>query len=288
MWYTGNVMYAEPGSGLRAETEAIRLVLASENSRAARRLVALGDSVTYGWGLHYALGYPSLLERRLNEEGAGAIAWRVINAGVPGDTVLCAERRYERDVSHWQADTLIIALGLNDAALRRTRVDRQRERLWLAQRDPRVRWGLRMERIVDSLSRKAAAAIAVRPASAEECQVEERRAEPRVCPELFTQALEHLVRRAQGEGLKVYLLSLPPLAWDRIAADQAAYYRRYDGLIGEVAGSGGVALIKAGDAPQMGQDTHYWQDDGVHPAADGQAWLAACIEARLGRDGFLG
>ena len=193
-------------TGLRAETT--HLVPAGRAREAERTLVVLGDSITYGWGLPYELSYPALLNRRLNEGVAGSRRWRVINAGVPGDTVLCAERRYERDVSRWQADVLIISLGLNDAALRRTHVDEQRERLWLGYRRPWVRWGLRLDRVLSYLRGKAR--DATQGGVHGRGFPEEHRAEPRVLPDLYSQALADLTNRAQGQGLSVYLLSLPP------------------------------------------------------------------------------
>ena len=273
MWYTGDLMNSDASTGLCAETA--HLALAGRARSAERTLVVLGDSITYGWGLPYELSYPALLNRRLNEGVAGSWPWRVINAGVPGDTVLCAERRYERDVSRWQADVLIISLGLNDAALRRTGIDEQRERLWLAYRRPWVRWGLRLDRVLVHLGGKAADGRR---------QLEKHRAEPRVLPGLYSQALGDLTKRAQSRGLFVYLLSLPPLAWERIAADQAAWYRRYDDLARQVARSSGVALIDVSGAP-AGPGMSYWQEDGVHPSAEGQAWLAKCVGDRLRLDG---
>ena len=75
----------------RATCGTPHLVPAGRAREAERTLVVLGDSITYGWGLPYELSYPALLNRRLNEGVAGSRPWRVINAGVPGDTVLCAQ-----------------------------------------------------------------------------------------------------------------------------------------------------------------------------------------------------
>ena len=281
--YVGVLMRSEAGSGLRAETEAMRRALTDHAGRARRTLVALGDSITYGWGLPHASSYPALLERRLNEPGAGSGRWRVINAGVPGDTVLCAERRYERDVASWQADVLVISLGLNDAALRRTRIDDQREHLWRAHRNPWLRWAMRLDRARTLWGAGMAGAPAM--GAGGQPQAEEHRAEPRVCVELYVRALEDLVKRAQGQGLRVYLTSLPSLAWERIAVDQAAWYRRYDSLVRQVAGSSGALFIDVAQNPQRSQGAGCWQEDGIHPSAKGQAWLAECITEGLRRDG---
>lgn len=266
-------MDVQADRGLRGETERMRLAWAEPARGSERTVVALGDSITYGWGLPYASSYPALLERLLNQGGTGTERWRVINAGVPGDTVLCAERRYERDVACWQADALLVGLGLNDAALRRTPIDAQRERLWLALRYPWVRWGLRVERALRRMGGKPSAPVEL-----------EHQLAPRVRPGIYTRALTDLIRRAQASGMRVYLLSLALLAWEQLAAGQAAWYRYYDDLIQQVARSCAVPCIDLSSPRQAEPDAGYWQDDGIHLTAEGQAWLARCVGERLRRD----
>jgi len=48
------------------------------------RIIAIGDSVTHGWGVSEEASWPSQLERSLNESGVSAT---VINAGVPANTI---------------------------------------------------------------------------------------------------------------------------------------------------------------------------------------------------------
>lgn len=47
------------------------------------RVVGLGDSVMFGWGVSNECAFPSRLEARLNQEHPGA-RWEVINTAVPG------------------------------------------------------------------------------------------------------------------------------------------------------------------------------------------------------------
>ena len=53
-------------------------------------VVAFGDSLTAGLGVSPAEAYPALLEARLRKEG---YAYRVVNAGVSGDTTAGGLRR---------------------------------------------------------------------------------------------------------------------------------------------------------------------------------------------------
>jgi len=277
--YTKIVMDHDVGHVLRGRLRKVSLAPIVQASEARRTMVVLGDSITFGSGLAPELSYPSLLDQSLNRRSQGSLSWRVINAGVPGDTVLGAEMRYQRDVSCTQPDVLIIALGLNDASLRRTRYDDLRERMWLACRHPWVRWELRLEKVLAWLRRRVGTFLHLQAVN--HGREEGHRAEPRVRPELFAQALEDLARRARSEGRLVYFLSLPPLAWDRISADQATQYRLYEGIIRAVAKSNGVALIEVGNVSRMDQGNNYWQEDGIHPSAEGQARLAACIAVRF-------
>jgi acyl-CoA thioesterase I len=73
-------------------------------------IVALGDSLTAGWGVAPDEAYPSLLEARLRQEG---FAYHVINAGVSGDTTAGGRRRVDW-VLRSRPQVVIVALGAND------------------------------------------------------------------------------------------------------------------------------------------------------------------------------
>ena len=74
------------------------------------RLVALGDSLTAGFGLPPGEAFPNRLEAALRAKGWDV---KVINAGVSGDTAAGALARYDWSVPK-DADALIIELGGND------------------------------------------------------------------------------------------------------------------------------------------------------------------------------
>jgi acyl-CoA thioesterase-1 len=73
-------------------------------------IAILGDSLTAGFGLLPDEAYPVLLEQRLRREG---YAYRVMNAGVSGDTTAGGLRRVEW-VLRSQPAIVIVALGAND------------------------------------------------------------------------------------------------------------------------------------------------------------------------------
>lgn len=79
----------------------------------ARLIVAFGDSLTAGYGLPdpATQSYPALLQKRLDERG---YAYRVVNAGVSGDTSAGGARRIEWALKG-DVEILILELGGNDA-----------------------------------------------------------------------------------------------------------------------------------------------------------------------------
>jgi acyl-CoA thioesterase-1 len=85
--------------------------------------VALGDSLTAGLGVPPEESYPAQLQRRL--DGAG-YRYRVINAGVSGDTTAGGLRRVDW-VLKSRPDIVILVLGANDGLrgldLKETRVN---------------------------------------------------------------------------------------------------------------------------------------------------------------------
>jgi acyl-CoA thioesterase-1 len=88
------------------------------------KVVCLGDSLTAGLGLVESQSYPSLLQRKIDEEELG---FEVVNAGVSGDTTAGGLRRLDWSLQG-DARVLVVALGGNDA-LRGLSVAEMRENL---------------------------------------------------------------------------------------------------------------------------------------------------------------
>lgn len=74
------------------------------------RIVAFGDSLTAGLGVATEDSYPSQLQRRLDKDG---FQYRVINAGVSGDTTAGGLRRMAW-VLKSRPQIVILELGAND------------------------------------------------------------------------------------------------------------------------------------------------------------------------------
>jgi acyl-CoA thioesterase-1 len=95
-----------------AAVVALLLLLGAAAGGAAdeRVLVVLGDSLTAGLGVAPDEAYPALLQARLQREG---YPYRVVNAGVSGDTSAGGRRRLAWALRS-RPSVVVVALGAND------------------------------------------------------------------------------------------------------------------------------------------------------------------------------
>ncbi len=87
-------------------------------------ILALGDSLTAGLGLAQSQAWPTLLQARLDAAG---LRYRVVNAGVSGDTSAAGLARLDWQLSQKPA-IVILELGANDG-LRGLPVEHTRDNL---------------------------------------------------------------------------------------------------------------------------------------------------------------
>ena len=90
---------------------AVLFLASAAPAQSERVIVAFGDSLTAGYGVAPDQSYPALLESRLRAEG---YRYRVINAGVSGDTTAGGLRRVDWALRS-RPDIVLLELGANDA-----------------------------------------------------------------------------------------------------------------------------------------------------------------------------
>jgi acyl-CoA thioesterase-1 len=90
----------------------IPLVTETKDPERTRRIVAFGDSLTFGYGLeNIEDSYPSQLQKKLEKEGYN---YKVINVGVSGDTTVDGLARVSSALS-FEPDLVLLEFGANDA-----------------------------------------------------------------------------------------------------------------------------------------------------------------------------
>jgi lysophospholipase L1-like esterase len=217
------------------------------------RILAVGDSCTWGWLVGQKQSYPAVLQRLL-DEGESEKRYDVINAGVPGHTSYQGLLHLrERGVALDPA-VVIINYGFNDP-FRTGDVERQ------------LRWealAVPLLRLDDLLLRKSHLWSWARWRG--EMKAQEER-EPRVPPEGYRRNVAAMVDVARQHEAGVLLLSL----WGEY---ETGPYRQ--GLF-DVARERGVPIIQY-EGPRL---------DVVHPSPAGYEDFATKIVLRLVYEGYV-
>src|SRR6478609_3168417 len=106
--------------GTRALWAALVGILSVQTAQAARRdptnvitIVALGDSLTAGYGLSRKQAWPALVAEKMRDAG---YEFEVVNAGSSGDTTSGGLQRLPALLrAHKKIDVFVLELGINDA-----------------------------------------------------------------------------------------------------------------------------------------------------------------------------
>lgn len=93
--------------GLRDATRPV------ETREGLRRIVILGDSVTYGHGIDASQAFPQVLESTLRDQGRDV---EVFNMGLPGWSTRQERIAYERIARKYKPAVVVLAVCLNDLA----------------------------------------------------------------------------------------------------------------------------------------------------------------------------
>lgn len=240
----------------------------------AIRILALGDSCTWGWQVAQDEAYPQALQRLL-DEAYGALRYRVINAGQPGYTSYQG-LTFLRDTGlQLHPAIVIIGFGFNDSSRLpdiEVSIARARALFPLVRVDDallahsklwqwlRTRFGPAPTNVVNRTALLSFAA----PARAD------MPSQPmvRVPPDQFLRNLTAIVALCRAHGVKPLLLSF---------AGEPRKQHPYADAIGRVATAIDVPLVVY-SGPRI---------DVIHPTRDGYAALAAAILARLQSAGYV-
>jgi lysophospholipase L1-like esterase len=78
------------------------------------RIICIGDSITFGYGLENKYSYPRLLEDNLSQK-LPFTKVEVINAGVPGYSSRQGIVWFDQELGNYNPDIIIVQFGFNDA-----------------------------------------------------------------------------------------------------------------------------------------------------------------------------
>lgn len=163
-----------------------------------RRVLALGDSVTFGLGVTDTQTWPRQLEEKLNAASGGDI-WEVVNMGTPGYAALQGLRSLDKYGLSLAPDVVIACFGQNDfdtwgpqTDLERARADA--ENMQVEQRSPSDLF---------VLARRAVQGVQVSMADPNAPK------QPRLTREEFQQTLDEIRKLCFANNLPLLLLRWP-------------------------------------------------------------------------------
>lgn len=271
------VPHRETGGSFSVSTDANGLRVPRhpvEKPAGTRRVMTLGCSTTYGWGVDDAQSYPARLETRL--KAAGHSGWEVINGGQPGYTSFQGLWFWDQALASYDPDVVVIGYVVQDAR-KAAYSDKSQA---ILQGDARFlkREVLYQSKVYLGL-RALVGAVQVR---AKERPTGDEGGVFRVPPEDYVENLRALVKRVQDAGGEPILFGYP--------LEREGYTGEHRRIMRAAAEELGVRHFDP--QPQMEEasrrQTLYFETDRGHANARGNDLIAKWVLEYLEAEGLLG
>lgn len=233
------------------------------------RIVALGDSCTFGYGVDESQAWPAQLQHMLDLAFAGVQRFEVISTGVPGYSTWQNRLQMQGDVATLEPDLVVLyPSGHNDITGNKGRTDRKATAF--------------NNSLLSSLSRSRVWRLLSRAPSEDDREVLPPGLEGvgwRVPPDEIRQNLLAMADEAAASGAT--LLMVAP-AHDRDAHAATPAYAAFGEQVRLVARERGLSLADPGPI--------FWPHpprtlfvDPVHPNEQGAAWIAFSVLSAMVR-----
>lgn len=220
----------------------------------AVRIIAIGDSNTFGWSVDEGANWPDQLERRLAATRPGV---RVVNAGVWGYSLYQGRRRFE-EMLVFDPDVVLISFGANDAH-QVTVPDAAY-----------VRNQTRIERLTRLSSRLRLAQLGV--ATWDRLTATGGSLGPRVPLDDYRRYLHEIITTAKGRRVHVVLLTRPFVGTATDAASWKFHAPAYNAATRQIGQAEGVPVVDVhaafADSPELFDDESHFGVQGHRKAAD--------------------
>ena len=202
-----------PPTRIRISEQGLRDdVVAIPRPKGVRRLICVGDSITFGWGVEQEDTFCSRLEAELNQTGRSDNRWETINLGMPGLNAEQSVHLLATQGMRFQPDTAVFLFNISDYEPPLDPGDPGDLESWLVDHSNIVRWLQFRKHRLDGPAQHEASLSSVSPI---------RPAGPKIpSPPVGTGATEHWDSSTQDVGLQQ--------AWR--AMDRLASLQRERGL----------------------------------------------------------
>lgn len=269
--------HRESGGSFRVSTDEFGLRVPRhpvEKPAGVRRIMPLGCSTTFGWGVEDAESYPARLESRLKAKGYEG--FEVINGGQPGYTSFQGIWLWDKVLHRFQPDIVIIGYIVQDAR-KAAYSDKSQA---ILQGDARfLKTNILYQSKVYLGLRAAVGAVQIR---AKERGQGDEGGVHRVPPEDYVANLRALVARARAVGAEPVLFGYP--------LEREGYTAEHRRILKAAAAELGVKHFDP--QPQMDEasrhQTLYFETDRGHANARGNDLIARWVMEFLEAQGLLG
>jgi len=241
-----------------------------------KRILLLGNSCTFGWGVSDDETYAGQLERLLHGE------YEVINAGVPGYSSEQGKRFFERNLLKLQPDIVAVMFGWNDQWAVSNRIEDKNQRF-----PPTV--VIAIQNLLSRLqSYRLLKKTLLSPIEANPDSLWSRDSVVyRVSLSDFADNLTEICDTCRAHGITPILLTSPAPSLNRYGqnrrwAPAVRFHHRYNQETREVAAKLGVPLVDA--AVALDQYDGMYTDvrhDFIHFNAAGHRIIAEMLAARI-------
>lgn len=269
--------HKETGGSFTVSTDAHGLRVPrhpQQKAEGTRRVMTLGCSTTFGWGVDDAQSYPARLESRLH--AAGHTGWEVINGGQPGYTSFQGLWLWDRTLKDYAPDVVLVGYVVQDA---RKAAYSDKSQAVLQGDATFLKHNVLYQSKVYLALRVLVGGVQVR---AKERGEGDEGGIYRVPPEDYVDNLRALVRRVQEVGATPILFGYP--------LEREGYTEQHRRILSAAATELGVRHFDP--QPQMEeasrQKTLYFEKDRGHANAQGNNLIAKWVFEYLESEGLLG
>lgn len=182
--------------GVLSNAQRVRATrtIGSEKAPDEFRILFLGDSVTFGWGVDQDETFAALTEHALRDRFP-AVVTTSINAGVPAFSLLQGWHLLEAEGFAYQPDLVVVSFGSNDITSWGSIGDFEQFELWRLQQPPDfLSWSHLARLLAGALGRQQ-----IQP-------VEQGKQRPRLYPEEFREVLDRIREAARAHGAAMLVI----------------------------------------------------------------------------------
>ena len=229
------------------------------------RILAIGDSCTFGFGVEDEEAWPAQLQTLLNTGRTGDFV-RVINAGVPGYTAFQGLQYLKRTGLLLAPNLVLVSFWINDQVARTSISDEERARLYSLLRYDSV---LMHSRFYAGLKRLLKTTVP--PPWGEKANL------PRLSEEQYERTLREIHAVCNERDVRIIFLTWP-LSW-QVLLRKASF--GYQDIAAKVAASVGAPFVSVATGFIASPDNPYV--DVIHGNVQGCAIAARMIAAEVSR-----